>query len=122
MSDHAIMSTLPPCPTCSSTLTYEDGELYICPECGHEWQAGVVSEKEPDTAVRDAYGNVLQDGDAVLVRSPHGEMKAHIRIAAIRPGNVQAFFPEANPLLSPTRRDESGVFDDNAVVEVVPIR
>ena len=61
------MSTLPPCPTCSSTLTYEDGALYICPECGHEWQAGVVSEKEPDTAVRDAYGNVLQDGDAVLV-------------------------------------------------------
>ena len=41
--------------------------MIYCPECGHEWQAGVVSEKEPDTAVRDAYGNVLQDGDAVLV-------------------------------------------------------
>ena len=41
----------------------------------------------------------------------------------IRPGNVQAFFPEANPLLSPTAREpESGVPDYNAVVEVVPVR
>ena len=39
------------------------------------------------------------------------------------PGNVQAFFPEANPLLSPTVREPlSGVPDYNAVVEVVPVR
>ena len=31
------MSTLPPCPQCQSEFTYEDGNLLICPSCGHEW-------------------------------------------------------------------------------------
>jgi hypothetical protein len=35
---------------------------------------------------------------------------------------VQLFFPEANVLLAPTRRDAvSGVFDDNTIVEVVSL-
>ena len=59
-------------------------------------------------------------GDAVLVRSPHGEMRARAHLAPMRRGNVQAFFPEANVLLAPNRRDPiSGVPDYNAVVEVV---
>src|SRR5690606_35521084 len=33
------MSSLPPCPQCKSTYTYEDGPLLICPECAHEWNA-----------------------------------------------------------------------------------
>ena len=28
---------LPRCPKCQSEFTYEDGDLYICPECAHEW-------------------------------------------------------------------------------------
>jgi hypothetical protein len=45
-----------------------------------------------------------------------------VHIAPIRSGNVQAFFPEANVLLSPSQRDSiSGVFDDNAIVEVIPV-
>ncbi len=57
--------TLPPCPQCSSTYTYEDGALLICPECGHEWSA---TEEAADTKVtRDANGNVLADGDTVTV-------------------------------------------------------
>ncbi|MBV1913094.1 MAG: alkylphosphonate utilization protein, partial [Cycloclasticus sp.] len=31
------MSDLPNCPQCHSEYTYEDGSLYICPECAHEW-------------------------------------------------------------------------------------
>ena len=38
----------------------------------------------------------------------------------IRPGNVQMFFPECNPLIRAGERDASGVPDYNAVVEVVP--
>ena len=64
-----------------------------------------------------------REGDAVLVRSAHGEMRARVHVAPMRPGNVQAFFPEANPLLSPTVREpQSGVPDYNAIVEVVPVR
>ena len=35
--------TLPRCPKCQSEFTYEDGALYICPECAHEWaKAGAL--------------------------------------------------------------------------------
>jgi len=63
------MSTLPPCPKCSSAFTYEDGPLLICPECAHEWSAaaGAESEAEAETVIRDANGNVLADGDTVVV-------------------------------------------------------
>jgi len=61
------MSTLPNCPQCQSELTYEDGASYICPECAHEWPIDAPQEKPDTTVVRDAVGNVLQDGDTVTV-------------------------------------------------------
>lgn len=62
------MTTLPPCPQCQSELTYEDGALYICPECAHEWAKDVVAETgDGEKVVRDAVGNVLNDGDTVTV-------------------------------------------------------
>ena len=62
------MSTLPPCPTCGSTLTYDDGVMLVCPECGHEWaQASTPAATETSPAVRDAFGNALNDGDSVTV-------------------------------------------------------
>ena len=91
----------------------------------------VWNEKDPLTgagrdalflAPADATALGVHDGASVLVRSPHGEMRARVHLAPIRPGNVQAFFPEANPLLAPARRDPiSGVPDYNAVVEVIPV-
>ncbi len=63
------MSTLPPCPKCGSEYTYEDGEMFVCPECAHEWpQAAVVAEESSDAlVVKDSNGNLLQDGDTVTV-------------------------------------------------------
>ena len=62
------MSTLPKCPKCSSEYTYEDGNMYVCPECAHEWAKGAVEEgADLQPVVRDAYGNELHDGDAVTV-------------------------------------------------------
>lgn len=62
------MSNLPKCPKCSSEYTYEDGNMYVCPECAHEWGAGTAIESTSDEpVVRDAYGNVLADGDTVTV-------------------------------------------------------
>jgi protein PhnA len=62
------ISTLPACPQCSAEFTYEDGALFICPECGHEWSAQTAAPT-PDGAkiYRDSAGNVLQDGDTVAV-------------------------------------------------------
>lgn len=62
------MSQLPACPQCHSEYTYEDGDLYICPECAHEWsKTASVESTETAKVVRDANGNVLQDGDTITV-------------------------------------------------------
>ena len=61
------MHTLPPCPQCQSTLTYEDGSgQYVCPECAHEWPVQAAAA-EAARVYRDASGNILQDGDTVTV-------------------------------------------------------
>lgn len=61
------MSNLPQCPKCSSEFTYEDGSMFICPECGHEWAKEAAADGEQDRVITDAHGNVLQDGDSVTV-------------------------------------------------------
>ncbi len=62
------MSSLPPCPKCGSTYTYEDRGLFICPECAHEWSKAAVAETADEgLAVKDAHGSLLQDGDSVTV-------------------------------------------------------
>ena len=62
------MTILPKCPQCNSEFTYEDGAMYVCPECAHEWtKEGIAEPAETGLAVRDAVGNVLQDGDSVTV-------------------------------------------------------
>ena len=61
------MNSLPKCPQCSSEYTYEDGEMFVCPECAHEWPKMEATATEEVRVVRDAVGNVLQDGDSVTV-------------------------------------------------------
>lgn len=61
------MSTLPNCPQCNSEYTYEDGIMYVCPECGHEWPKDAPAEASEERVVKDAFGNVLNDGDTVTV-------------------------------------------------------
>lgn len=63
------MSDLPDCPSCRGHLTYQDGAQLVCPECGHEWDPRVeaAAERMASAEVRDAYNNVLADGDTVLV-------------------------------------------------------
>ena len=61
------MNELPNCPQCNSEYTYEDGNLLVCPECAHEWEAGEQQGKNEQEVVKDANGNVLHDGDAVSV-------------------------------------------------------
>jgi len=62
------MDQLPNCPKCGSEYTYEDGFLLICPECAYEWNKDAESDEEEEgLVVKDANGNILQDGDAVTV-------------------------------------------------------
>ncbi len=60
--------TLPHCPKCSSEYTYQDGLLFICPECAHEWTGEAeTAAQESALVVKDVNGNLLQDGDSVTV-------------------------------------------------------
>jgi len=58
---------LPPCPECSSELTYEMGALLVCPLCAHEWSDEPAEEAAGETIFTDAFGTVLTDGDTVTV-------------------------------------------------------
>ncbi len=57
--------SLPQCPQCQSPYTYEDGSMFVCPECGHEWSQ--EAQTEDVKVYKDANGNLLQDGDTVTV-------------------------------------------------------
>jgi protein PhnA len=57
---------LPPCPECKSEYSYEMGALLVCPECAHEWNPA-DTEVETARVIKDASGNVLNDGDDVTI-------------------------------------------------------
>lgn len=60
------MSNLPNCPKCNSKYTYQDQNLYVCPECAHEWNLE-IEKNENQNNFKDANGNVLKDGDSVTI-------------------------------------------------------
>ncbi len=57
------------CPMCEMTdvLTYSDH--FECVTCGHEWkiEAALEDSAAVDRIVKDAYGNILADGDIVAM-------------------------------------------------------
>ncbi|MFD8911505.1 zinc ribbon domain-containing protein YjdM [Streptomyces sp. NPDC059575] len=94
-----MLENPPPCPKCSCEYTYEMNALVVCPECAHEWApgeageagaAGEASAQDGGRVVKDAVGNVLRDGDSVVVvkalkvkGSPSG-IKAGTKVRNIR--------------------------------------
>jgi hypothetical protein len=67
----------------------------------------------------------LVNGDAIVLRNTLVEFQGKVKIDRIKPGCLQAHWPEINVLIPAGRLDPSGVPDYNAVVEVVsgtPIR
>ena len=85
------MEKLPNCKKCGSEFTYESGTLYICPECGYEWvKDSEPQESKQEQIVRDAHGNVLKDGDSVVivkdlkVKGASSALKVGVKIKNIR--------------------------------------
>jgi protein PhnA len=63
------MSATLSCPQCTLQNVYPDGANYVCADCGFEWPMAEAASADGDAGriVRDANGNVLQDGDAVVL-------------------------------------------------------
>jgi anaerobic selenocysteine-containing dehydrogenase len=108
-----------------------DGRLRLATRRGKQFNTMVMADRDPLTgAIRDAVFLAADDaarlgvqhGDAVVVRSDHGQLRGRVHIAELRSGNVQVFFPEGNVLLPMGRRDPSGVPSFTAPVEVAPAR
>jgi molybdopterin-dependent oxidoreductase alpha subunit len=108
-----------------------DGSFVLSTRRGKQFNTMVHTERDPLTgasrdalfmAPADAQRLGMRDGSRVLIRSPHGELRARVHVSAMHPGNVQVFFPEGNVLLRAGSRDrESGVPDYNTVVTVEPL-
>lgn len=85
------MNQLPNCPKCQSEYVYEDGLLFVCPECAYEWNPAEVNEEEDDgIKAIDANGNQLVDGDTVTlikdlkVKGAPKDLKQGTRVKNIR--------------------------------------
>lgn len=59
--------SLPNCPKCNSEYTYEDGTMLVCPECFYEWSVEEIVNDDTENLVKDANGNILQNGDSVTI-------------------------------------------------------
>ena len=65
------MSNEQKCPKCKSENTYQDMNLWICPDCFYEWDpaesaTAAAAEAQADV-VFDSNGNALANGDSVTV-------------------------------------------------------
>ncbi|QTM00662.1 zinc ribbon domain-containing protein YjdM [Mannheimia sp. ZY171111] len=58
--------TYPVCPECKSQNTYHDSIQFVCPDCAYEWNGQEATEEE-QLIVKDSNGNLLFDGDDVLL-------------------------------------------------------
>jgi len=74
---------------------YQDGSLWICPECGHEWVPSSSwetqqSETEEEVSVKDTSGNILNNGDSVVlikdlkVKGASGVLKSGTKVKGLR--------------------------------------
>ncbi|MBF0785142.1 alkylphosphonate utilization protein [Muribacter muris] len=58
----------PICPSCKGENTYHDSVQFVCPDCSYEWTGNEVEEADEDQLiVKDSNGNLLADGDDVIL-------------------------------------------------------
>ncbi len=82
------------CPLCNSENTYQDGNVWVCPDCSHEWDPSesenTMEEDSFTNIVLDSNSNVLSDGDSVSVikdlkvKGSTSGIKAGTKVKSIR--------------------------------------
>ena len=61
------MNEISKCPKCGSEYVYFDGSLYVCPDCGYEFDENNATATTTVDIPKDSNGTELLDGDAVTV-------------------------------------------------------
>jgi molybdopterin-dependent oxidoreductase alpha subunit len=105
-----------------------EGLFLLSTRRGKQFNSILLNVNDPLTGARrddiimsqaDAERLGLQNGDSITLRNQLGELHGRVKIDRIKPGCLQAHWPEANVIIPAGRLDPSGVPDYNAVVEVV---
>jgi molybdopterin-dependent oxidoreductase alpha subunit len=110
---------------------WPEGKFKISTRRGKQFNSMVHAKTDPLTgatrddvlmSAEDATKLNLKDGAAILVQNEIGEFRGKVKVAPMRPRNLQMHWPEANVLLRADVLDvEAGVPDYNALVEVLPL-
>jgi formylmethanofuran dehydrogenase subunit D len=80
--------------------------------------SGAATRTDVLLAPEDLEALGLRDGDAVVVRSDHGQMRSYARKGPCKRQHIQAFWPEANVLIGRSYDPASGEPDYNAFVTI----
>ena len=105
-----------------------EGRFFLATRRGKQFNSILLSDNDPLTGARrddiimsaeDAERLGLRNGDAITLRNELGELKGRVHIDRIKPGCLEAHWPEANAIIPAGRLDPSGVPDYNATVEVL---
>jgi molybdopterin-dependent oxidoreductase alpha subunit len=105
------------------------GQFYVTTRRGKQFNSMVQAEYDPLTgghrddvfmSSEDAQELSLRDGASIILKNDLGEFRGRVKIAPIRPGNLQVHWPEGNHLIRRGVYDPvCGIPDYNAVVEVI---
>ncbi len=108
-----------------------EGRFRASTRRGRQFNSMIWGERDPLTGAfrddvlmsrSDCEELGLAEGDRVRLRSDTGTFEGLVRIAPIRPRNVQVHWPEGNAIIRRGRFDpRSGEPDYNAIVQVEPI-
>lgn len=105
----------------------QPGFFSVSTRRGKQFNSMVQRDRDPLTGARrhdvlmsadDAARLGLADGAGVRLVSAAGEFRGDVRLASIKPGNLEVHWPEGNPLLGNEVDPESGEPDYNARVRV----
>jgi molybdopterin-dependent oxidoreductase alpha subunit len=117
-------------PVAPPEMDVPEGRFLLSTRRGKQFNTMVFRAKDSLTGAKrdavfvsaeDATRLGLEEGSPALLRNEHGEMRARVKVAAMKPGNLQVFFPEGNPLLPTGRFDpECRIPDYTAIVELLP--
>src|SRR5262249_919679 len=101
-----------------------DGKFFLTSRRGKQFNSITYGQRDPLTGAASrkdvlfAAGGLaalgLAEGDAVLLRSELGELRATARVGPCRPRHLQAFWPESNVLVGRRYDPISGEPDYNA--------
>ena len=105
-----------------------EGRFLLATRRGKQFNSILLDANDPITSARrddiimseeDAQRLGLRNRDVITLRNDLGEFHGRVKIDRIKPGCLQAHWPEVNVIIPAGRLDPSGIPDYNTVVEVV---